>query len=112
MLACASSVGSDRNGKIGVTKMPIEHVSRTMGFDNLIVEVSVIRYICDCCARRECFHDVPTPYGEAVPTPQSRGWRILPAWTDGEEGARCPDCIRLDEQREAARKAREAEKVS
>lgn len=92
--------------------MPIERVSRTMGFDNLIVEVSVMRWICDTCARRECFHDVPTPYGEQVPTPKGRGWVILPAWTDGEENAKCPDCVRLDAQRQAAHEARIAEKVS
>lgn len=73
--------------------MPIEYVTRSMGFDNLIVNVTVRRYICDDCARRECFHDVPPPpYGESHATPTDRGWSILPAWHDGEPGARCPEC--------------------
>lgn len=83
--------------------MPIEHVSRSMSFDNLYVEVTVVRYICDDCARRECFHDTHKPYGEVVPTPQSKGWQILTAWSDGEEGARCPPCVASIAAREAKR---------
>lgn len=72
--------------------MPIEHVTRGLSFDNLYVEVSVYRWICDDCGARQAFHDVPEPYGEIVPTPGSSGWRILHSWDDGEEGARCPTC--------------------
>jgi len=71
----------------------IEYVTRGMTFDNLYVEVTVIRYICNECARRECFHDVPTPYGEAVPTPQGRGWELIYPIDDGEQEARCPQCV-------------------
>ena len=72
--------------------MPIEHVSQIVTFDNLCVEVSVYRYICDNCGRRECFHDEPTPYGEKIPTPSERGWEIREPLDDGVQGARCAQC--------------------
>lgn len=75
--------------------MPIEYVTRGITFDNLCVDVTVLRYTCDDCGRRQAFHDVPTPYGESVPTPQSLGWQLLHSFDDdgGQEGARCPHCI-------------------
>lgn len=63
----------------------IEYVSKMVGFDNLLVEVSAFRYICNVCGARECFHDVPTPYMEIVPTPTGRGWSHGLAIEDGEE---------------------------
>lgn len=75
--------------------MPIEAVSKMVGFDNLLVEVSVLRYICNTegCGSRECFHDVPTPYNEPVPTPSGRGWSHGMAIEDGsEQPVFCPQC--------------------
>ena len=73
--------------------MPIEHVTRALSFDNLLVEVSVDRWICDGCDRRQAFHDVPVPYGEKVPTPQSLGWRLGYPMDDGDEQTCiCPAC--------------------
>ena len=74
--------------------MGIEYVTKEISFDNLLVEVSVVRYICDDCARREAFHDVPTPYNELVPTPQDKGWHIITPIDDGPEGARCASCVK------------------
>lgn len=85
--------------------MPIDYVTRGITFENLLVEVTVLRYVCDDCGRRQDFHDVPTPYNERVPTPQSLGWQILGSFDDdgGQEGARCPNCIaeRVAKEREA-----------
>lgn len=73
--------------------MGIEHVTRALSFDNLVVEVSVDRWICDDCGRRQAFHDVPTPYMEKVPTPSSLGWRLGYPMDDGEEQTCiCPAC--------------------
>ena len=73
--------------------MPVEHVTRTMDFDNLVVEVSVYRYICNACGQRECFHDVPTPYNQIVTTPSDRKWKLkFPPDGDGEQEAYCKNC--------------------
>ncbi len=87
--------------------MPIEYVTRGVSFENIVVEAKAVRWICDDCGRREAFHDTP-PYGEDVPTPQSRGWKIITPWNDGEEGARCPKCESDLRAREAALTQREA----
>lgn len=65
--------------------MPIETVSRHLGFENLLVEVTVQRWICDDCHRREAFHDTHKPYNEHVPSPQERGWRLGFPLDDGSE---------------------------
>jgi hypothetical protein len=83
--------------------MGIEFVTKGVCFDNLIVEVTVVRYTCDDCARRECFHDTPKPYNEIVPDPRSKGWRIITPIDDGTEGARCAACAKAKEEREAQR---------
>lgn len=80
--------------------MSIEYVTKGICFDNLLVEVSVVRYICEDCGRREAFHDVPTPYNEVVPTPQGKGWRIITPLDDGPECARCAACAKAKEDRE------------
>jgi phage FluMu protein Com len=80
--------------------MPLEYVTRCMSFDNLLVEVKVVRWICDDCLRCEAFHDTP-PYGENLPTPQSRGWQLVARFDDGEDGARCPKCVADLEARRA-----------
>lgn len=73
--------------------MPVEAVSKMVSFDNLSVEVSAYRYICNVCGTRECFHDVPTPYMEQVPTPSSKGWAHGIAIEDGEETpVYCQNC--------------------
>lgn len=88
--------------------MPIEHVSRHLSFDNLLVEVSVARWICDDCGRRQAFHDVPTPYNEKVPTPSSLGWRLGYPMDDGQEqGCICPGCCERRDA-ECRRKIEEA----
>lgn len=85
--------------------MPIEHVTRCLSFENLLVEVSVDRWICDDCGRRQAFHDVPTPiWPEKVPTPQSLGWSLHFPMDDGsEQGVTCPKC--LEEKRSKYTKA-------
>jgi hypothetical protein len=75
--------------------MPIEHVTRGLQFENLYVEVSVERWICDNCGRRQAFHDNPQPpYGDAPPpNPERLGWKLKFPLDDGsEEGCTCPKC--------------------
>lgn len=72
-------------------EVTIEYVTRGLTFDNLYVEVTVQRWICKYCSWRETFHDTP-PYGETVPTPQTRGWQIIYPDSDGEQECRCRKC--------------------
>jgi hypothetical protein len=70
--------------------MAVEHVTRTMAIDNLVINVSAWRYTCDKCAVREAFHDDPRPYGVSEATAQQRGWRIVYGPGDGEPACHCP----------------------
>jgi hypothetical protein len=79
--------------------MPVEHVTRGLSFDNLFVEVSVDRWICDGCGTRQAFHDVPgPPYGDPVPTPEKLGWHLCYPMDDGsEQSCTCPKCYAAKE---------------
>jgi len=84
--------------------MSIEYVSRHLSFENLLVEVTVQRWICDSCGRRECFHDSHKPYNEHVPDPKERGWRLGITLEDGDqEPCWCRKCCEERDAREAIR---------
>ena len=85
--------------------MPVEYVTRGLSFENLYVEITVCRYICDDCGRRECFHDNPTaPIDENHRTPDEQGWALLYSHDDGaEQGCRCRRCADVVRERVAER---------
>lgn len=72
--------------------MPVEHASRTLSFDNLCVEVSIYRYICDRCGNREAFPDVPMAEGYTERSAGEKGWRFTNQFHDGEADCLCPKC--------------------
>jgi hypothetical protein len=66
--------------------MAIEHVTRSITFDSLVVDIAVDRYICDHCGARESFLD------EGTDTPEGNGWRLVYPIGDGEDGCHCKRC--------------------
>lgn len=87
--------------------MPIEHVSRSISIDDLLITVEVDRWICDDCGRVETFPDIPPVEGMDLRTPSLRGWRISYFVGNGD-GCRCPRCIGDDEVRDRTVKDRAA----
>lgn len=71
--------------------MSTEMITRSLSFDALYVEVTVCRYICDRCSRRECFHESPeAPAG--TKSASACGWQPLIGHDDGEQEWICPKC--------------------
>jgi hypothetical protein len=72
---------------------PVEQVTRVVAINDLAICVTVWRWICDDCGRRETFADSPMPEGHSEMDAQRKGWKVRwDAESDGEL-VRCPGCI-------------------
>lgn len=85
--------------------MPVEFVARSLTIDDLAIQVTAYRYICDGCGSRGTFPDNPMPEGHSEVDASRKGWRIY--WdVDDQERCRCPHCSAKVDARIAANTTR------